>query len=356
MKNLLENKMFKVFIGIILLVILIMVITIILVTNKSKSLTEQDLINGANAYYRNNPTLLPKENYDSVTIQLSTLINGGYISGNKTGTSCPSYVIVTNMNGTYSYTPFIKCNTNSTSNISLVNKLTTNITTSGSGLYNENGKFLFKGENPNNYIKFADSLWRIIGLDENNNIKIIYSDVYATYSEWDNRYNINENKDKGINDYIGNEKSRIKEYLDSFFVNENNINKFTAARIARTTKFNTCIGKVDITTNNINICSNTINERIATITIDDYMNASLDSLCSVNNTVSCRNYNYLNLDGWTINANSSNTYQAYFIDKDEGLHSVDTYLRAAVRPVIALRNNTIYASGSGTMIDPYIIG
>lgn len=356
MKDLLENKMFKVFIAVILLVIVIIIIAIVLISGKNKTLSEQDLINAANSYYQKNPALLPKENYDSTTVQLSTLISSGYISNEKEGSTCPTYVIVTNMNGTYSYTPIIKCATNNTNTTSLMSKLTAGITTTGSGLYNDNGKFIFKGENPNNYVRFGESLWRIIGLDENNSIKMIYSDIYVDYYEWDNRYNNDVNKDKGINDYIGNEKSRIKEYLDSFFSNENNINKYNAARIARTTKFNTCIGKVDINLGNINTCSETINSRIATLTIDDYINASLDSLCNINNTVNCRNYNFLNLDGWTINANSSNTYQAYFIDKDKGLYAVDTYIRAAVRPVIALKNDVTYVSGSGTQLDPYMIG
>lgn len=356
MKNLFENKMFKVFIGTILLIILIIVVAILLINGKNKKLTEQDLINGATAYYQQNPTLLPKENYDSVTVQLSTLVSSGLVSNEKEGSTCPSYVIVTNMNGTYSYTPFIKCNNENTNTISLMSKITASMTTTGSGLYNYNGKFIFRGENPNNYVRFADSLWRIIGLDEFNNIKMIYNDLYVNYSEWDNRYNKDMNKDKGVNDFIGSEKSRIKENLDSFFAKENNISKYTAERLARTVKFNTCIGKVDIESGSINTCSETYNSRIATLTIDDYIDASLDPACNINDTVNCRNYNFLNLDSWTINAYSGNTYQAYFIDKDKGLYQVDAYIRGAIRPVIALKNDVNYISGSGTEVDPYVIG
>lgn len=360
MKDLLENKLFKVFIGAILLVILIIIVAIILVGGKNKGLTEQDLINGATLYYQNNPALLPKENYDSTSVQLSTLISNGIISEEKNISTCPVYVMVTNMNGTYTYTPVMNCATTNNNSASLVSKLTASMTTTGSGLYNVNGKFIFRGENPNNYVKFGESLWRVIGLDENNNIKMIYSDIYIDYNEWDNRYNKDVTHtgiiDKGINDFIGNEKSRLKEYLDSFFSNENNIDKYTAARIARTVKFNTCIGKANIESGNINICSESYNSRISTITIDDYVNASLDNSCNYNDTMSCRNYNFLNLDGWTITANSANTYQAYFIDKDEGIYSKDTYIRSAIRPVIALKNDVIYVSGSGTMLDPYMIG
>ena len=50
MRNLLENKMFKVFIGMILLIVLIIVIVILFINKKNKTLTEQDLINGATLY------------------------------------------------------------------------------------------------------------------------------------------------------------------------------------------------------------------------------------------------------------------------------------------------------------------
>lgn len=354
MKDLLENKMFKVFIGAIILVILIIIIIAVLVSGKGGSVNAENLSYAGKMYYEKNPALLPQKNYDSATVSLSTLVSGGYISKDLNGIDCPSYVMVTNMNGKYDYTPFIRCNTNATT--TLMSKLTAGITTTGSGLYNDNGKYIFKGENPNNYVKFGELLWRIIGLDENNNIKMIYSDVYVDYSEWDDRYNKDVDEDKGINEYIGNEKSRIKEYLDSFFSNEMNVENFTAARIARTTKFNTCIGKVDIESGNVNVCSETINERISTLTVEDYMKASLDKSCSFENNINCRNYNFLNLDGWTVNASSNNTHQVYFIDKDEGLKAVDAYYRAAVRPVIAIKNDISYVSGTGTMLDPYIIG
>lgn len=355
MKDLLENKMFKVFAGVILLVVIIIVVAVIFASGKSKTLTTSELQAAAQNYYQKNPTQLPKENYDSVTIQLQTLVINGYISSNKT-TSCPSYVVVTNMNGTYSYTPFIKCTDDSTNNsTTLMSKLTASMTTSGSGLYNLNGSYVFRGENPNNYVKFADSLWRVIGLDEFNNIKIIYSDIYVNYNEWDDRYNKDVDRDKGINNFLGNEKSRMKEFLDSYFALENNIEKFTAERIARTTKFNTCIDKIDLESNTIT-CTEKYNSRISTLTVSDYINASLDDSCSMSNSINCRNYNYLNLDGWTINAYNGNSYQAYYIDEDEGIYARDAYIRGAIRPVLALRNDVIYISGSGTQLDPYIIG
>lgn len=356
MGKLLENKMFKICIGAIILIILIIIIAMIFVGGKANTITDATLSNAAKAYYEKNPGLYPRENYDSVNVSLATLIAAGYISSDAEGASCPSYVTVTNINNSYSYTPFIMCNTSTAPTTSLVGKITSSLVTTGSGLYNDNGKYIFKGENPNNYVQFGESKWRIIGLDENNNIKMIYSDLYVQYQAWDDRYNKDVSKQNGINDYVSNEKSRIKEYLDGFFSNENNIEKFTGARIARTTKHTVCVGKVDLENGILDPCTETLTERISTITVNDYINASLDESCDISNTINCQNYNFLNMPGWTITADSKDSYSVYYIDKDEGIQVAPAYIGKAIRPVITLKNDVKYMSGTGTQLDPYMIG
>lgn len=356
MKELLENKLFRVCLGAIVFIILIIIIVMLIVSGRNKTITEQSLSNAAKLYYERNTALLPRENYDSVSVSISTLIQNGYINKDAKGATCPSYVTVTNMNGNYSYTPFIMCSSGNTINtISLVNKIVSNQVTTGSGLYNDNGKYIFKGENPNNYVRFGESNWRIIGLDENNNIKMIYSDLYVQYQAWDDRYNKDIDKPNGINEYMSNEKSRIKEYLDNFFINENNIEKYTGGRVAKTTKHTVCVGKANLNSGDINICDETITERISTITIEDYVNASLDSSCNMLNTKNCQNYNFLNMSGWTINADSKDSHSVYYIDDEEGIQSAPAYIGKAIRPVITLKNDTIYVSGTGTQLDPFMI-
>ncbi len=54
------------------------------------------------------------------------------------------------------------------------------VVTSGDGLYvdkyNE-GRHVYKGGNPNNFIKFNDELWRIISVEKDGTLKIIRNDV-----------------------------------------------------------------------------------------------------------------------------------------------------------------------------------
>lgn len=54
-------------------------------------------------------------------------------------------------------------------------KLLENLTTTGDGLYideYEEGRYVYKGVNPNNYLKFNDELWRIVSLENDGTIKI----------------------------------------------------------------------------------------------------------------------------------------------------------------------------------------
>ena len=57
--------------------------------------------------------------------------------------------------------------------------LLNNIVTSGDGLYKdmyEENRYIYRGGNPDNYIKFNDELWRIVSLENDGALKIIRKD------------------------------------------------------------------------------------------------------------------------------------------------------------------------------------
>ena len=356
MSDLFENKLFRVCLITIIVIILIIVILAAVIGSGSKTLTENSLISAAQRYYKDNPSALPKEVYDSRRVNVSTLVLNGYISSKVNGVECPSYATVTNMNGVYQYSATLLCNGGTNSYTTLLSKMLSNRVTSGAGLYDVNGKYAYRGENPNNYVQFANSLWRILGVDENNNIKIVYYDIYTQYQAWDDRYNKDIDDWRGINDYVGNEKSRIKEYLDGIFNDEIFKEGLTFDQIALMAKHNVCIGKLNSSSKVSSICNKTLdNQLVTTITVSDYINASLDKSCSLSNSINCQNYNFLSNNTWTINASSDNSYDVYYIDAEEGLKPAYASFGNAIRPVVALKNSTIYVAGTGTHDDPYLI-
>ena len=58
--------------------------------------------------------------------------------------------------------------------------ITDNVTDNGDGLYEdeyEDGRFVYKGTDPNNYIEFNDELWRIVSKESDGTYKIVRNDI-----------------------------------------------------------------------------------------------------------------------------------------------------------------------------------
>ena len=346
MQKIWDNKMMRIFISTIILIILIIIIVLVATSKGGKSLTENGLVNASKKYLNSNANMLPTNEYDYRTINLDTLVSNGYI---KSSNGCNGYVTVVKIDNEYVYTPYLNCGNNS--NETLVNHIKANTVTNGDGLYNINGNYIFRGENPNNYVSFGGLKWRIIGIDKSNNIKMMYSDIYVDYEVWDDRYNSVVDSQDGINDY---KVSRAKEYLDNYITN--NAELFTPERKAKLTRYDVCIGKVNMSDAKVDSCNEVLSNQLTSIiTVNDYMNASLDSACSTTNIKNCQNYNFLNLNGWTITAKNTDNLYVYYVNNEEGIVESKGYIGKAMRTIIALRNDTLLVSGTGTEIDPYII-
>ncbi|MCI9110698.1 MAG: hypothetical protein HFH47_02660 [Bacilli bacterium] len=78
------------------------------------------------------------------------------------------------------------------------------LVTQGEGLYDgENGFYVYKGRNPDNYIYFNNKLWRIMSIDKNT-IQIIKNDSIG-----DMAFDMNDSNDWDI--------SSLKRYLRSYY-------------------------------------------------------------------------------------------------------------------------------------------
>ena len=67
-------------------------------------------------------------------------------------------------------------------NKSLVNVLidSSNLVSSGSGLYKSNDEYIYKGQAENNYLLYSGYLWRIIKVNADNTIKLITDDLITS--------------------------------------------------------------------------------------------------------------------------------------------------------------------------------
>lgn len=344
------------------LILLILIIALITSCGKNKKYTFEELgtklISLTQNYYDKNKNLLPKED-ESTSISAQHFVTDNKIKSLKlkNGDTCSGEIIVSNNNGYYLYTPKIDCN--DIKSITLVEKLTDdkNIVTTGSGLYQYNDTYIYRGENLNNYISFAEKTWQIIRINSDGTLRVMDTSK-GRNSAWDNRYNIEKTSKSGINDFITNDiNSRIKDYLNSIYLNEEEFNDTNRAYF---TKHDLCVGKrsANETINDGQIeCSKVVENQIfGLLQANEYLLASLDSNCKSTFDKSCINYNYLvsgSGNTWTITADNDSSDKVYRISSSLSLTSASNSSNAKI--VAHLDENVLYVSGKGTIEDPYLI-
>ena len=126
-----------------------------------------------------NSGLLPSDG-TNYTLQLTQLVSDGYLDDGdvidpNTKKAINGYVNVYFDNGTNQYKAKM-VNLDSTGRAKNVIIASSNVVTSGDGLYedtNEAGRYYFKGTNPKNYITFNSEQWRIISIESDGRIKLI---------------------------------------------------------------------------------------------------------------------------------------------------------------------------------------
>lgn len=353
-KNML--KLVLILVGII--VVLILIVTLSTRGSRTTKYTETGLVNAARKYYNSNTSLLPIDDYDESIVTDSTLITEGYLDEyeDEYGYTavCSSKVTVTKINDEYFYQPYLSCNKSDDTSL-LYEELKENIVTEGDGLYSINGEYYFRGENPNNYLSFADMNWKIIKVDKDNNIKIILQDYnYSKQGVWDNRYNIDEENRIGINDYS---VSRIKDILHEILDDSKAFDNSSLSRIQKT---DLCIGKrndTDKSTNGNTECSTKLEDQlIGLMQLNEYFIASGDANCPSKSIKSCQNYNYLAIPTWTITAYSGDTSRVWLVTSSStSIIRMQANESMLFAPVITLKSNTIFTSGEGTQSNPYKI-
>ncbi len=366
-----ENKTKKRFFISIIIVIIFMIFILIIMKINGNNITYLELENrvkiASKNYFEIHKNKLPDEG-KSITLKISTLEKKdvkndkkAYIKNIKKlvkDNTCNGYVEVTNFNDNYKYQPFIECN-NFKTEIFIEkfldkNKIK-NENSFNSGLYKINNELVFRGDNNiNNYVKFSNQTWRILKFDEERNFYLILDSIDDDTSyTWDDRYNIEEKTNQGINDYT---KSRLYISLINLY-NENKIIKKENKKYLA--KFNVCLDKVSPTFSYKQSCINFLNNQYITLpTAMDFMNATLDNTCTLITQEQCSNYNFLSMletNWWLITANSENTFEVYKVGGMGYAEKTSASDISFLRYVIKIKNDVLYESGNGSKKNPYTL-
>lgn len=183
-------------------------------------------------------------------------------------------------------------------------------------------KYIFKGKVKNNYLSYSGYLFRIVGINKDNTIKLVTDDI-TTSLVWG--YNT---------DY---KNSYIKKYLEEkFYSTLVNPKNYLA-------KEDWCIDEVD---KKYDICKTKIKADVGLLTYNDYV------LANSNNS-------YLNINKYWWTMNSSKDNKVWYIFSEGGINNAsydaNTYYSFGVRPSINLKADIVYLTGDGTKENPYTI-
>ncbi|MCI8291902.1 MAG: hypothetical protein HFJ25_06665 [Clostridia bacterium] len=227
----------------------------------------------------------------------------------------------------------------------------------GDGLYKdtyEEGRYIYKGSNPLNYIKFNDEIWRIMSVESDGTLKIIRQDSIGDMV-WDSSNSNDWAQPASLNTYLNS------TYYDSL----NNDSK----KIVIDQKFS--IGPVidhntDLATQIQSENSVIWTGKVGLISVSEFLRANTNTVqCAsfdLNNAnySTCRTANYLvpnsmdSLSYWTISAFASDFDHVFFVNSSGNVYYNRVPNESSVLPVLYLKSD-IYLKGSGTLDNPYII-
>lgn len=369
----LDKKLTMFILGIVGFIIFLVLIAILINLISNRKITfdsvETKMIEAAQKYYNANPTSLPQIEGNSTEISLSTLEAEGYMKTvakyvKDDNLSCTGRVTATKVGTSYAYSPYLNCGQTYATKF-LYEELKKDLVTSGDGLYEMSLTsvdssnvtsikpfYVYRGDYVNNYISIEGRVWRVVKMDENNNIMIIYNGTDLE-SLWDDRFNADKNSATGINDY---ELSRIRRNIEEIY----NGNTFSASFKNKLVRYNACVGKRS-STQEINDgsieCSKVLKgQYFSLLPTYDFMNASLDATCKKLDDQQCSNYNYLaSYDRtWTFaTGDADTTYKIYKFGNSISKGSAKN--TGKLRLVAYLNKNVIIKSGNGTLATPYIM-
>ena len=248
---------------------------------------------------------------------------------------------------------YSQATSNTPSEESASDKLIATTVTTGDGLYAdtyEEGRYIYRGLNPNNYIIFNGESWRIIAVENDGTLKIRKNESIGNIA-WDTS-NSNE----------WSRPATLNTYLNSSYYN-------TLSDDAKNQIKNHIFGIGSVAYNNTDLAGQITNENsktwtgnIGLMSVSDYLKVSNNEEKCGNLNLNNQNYEickqtnwmFINNYYWTITSNEGEYGGVYRISASGNI-SGDLIHEIGVVPSLYLKSD-ITLSGEGTTSNPYTIG
>jgi len=264
-----------------------------------------------------------------------------------------------NTKGTISVTlDYVQADGNGTvtpSEPTAADKLIDTAVTTGDGLYAdeyEEGRYVYKGANPNNYITFNNETWRILSVENDGTLKIMKKDSIGNMA-FDSSNSNNWARPAPLNTYLNN------DYYNSLSSEARNLIQTHTWAIGPVTYNNTDLAGQIASENGTTWSGN-----IGLMSLSEYLRANTNtSQCgnySLNNTneVTCKTTNYIVPSSgylWTISPLANNSNYVFHVHSHGRVYNSNADLtNIGVVPALYLTSN-INLEGEGTETNPYTI-
>ena len=236
-------------------------------------------------------------------------------------------------------------------------QLTSNLVTSGDGLYEdtyEPGRYVYKGANPNNYITFNNEEWRIISVEADGTLKIIKNASIGNMS-FDTTNSDNWTRPSTLNTYLNNDyynalNSNAQNQIQSYDFSLGSVmdgNADLAGQIADEKKIK-WTGKIGLISASDYLRANTNMEQCGNMYLD-YNDYHTNGICKMTNYLFESDVSY-----WTISPSARDTNIMITVHSNGSFWGRFPNQIFAVYPVLYLKSD-ITLSGEGTKANPYII-
>ena len=201
-----------------------------------------------------------------------------------------------------------------------------NVILTGDGLYKEEGKYVYKGIDVDNYIYYSGRIFRILSIDKDGNLKLIAdlpqtSLVYGIEKDYVSSY---------VREWLNSEDKGIKSFYESLSNTDILIDTKTCIDVVTPTKIS---------------CNKFIMDKVGLLSIYEYNLAGGEK-------------SYLNIDEywWSSNIDDENSAW-YFYSKgvNNNVNAGDFYYAYGVRPTITIQGDILVYSGDGKKDSPYVI-
>lgn len=346
-------------IAVIVIIAIVAMITSTIVTNKieesEKKLYEvqkNNIIEASQKYMLENKNL-DKYHLNTICVYVSTLQEKGFLDQgeiidpitkkdmaaieSENGTSIGVVKIkFNNDKNQYDYYYTESCSSNIVKPISdiILENETINVTDDKDGLYETTNEYIYKGVNPNNYVTFNNTTWRIISIDKDTMmVKIVNLNNNQVTLNGKNINNIVDDLNTSFE--TGSTYNSVKNYI--------NINSRWNKGIIKSLDSYSSIKSVEKQSNDY--------RTLGLVTIGDYLGASLNKECYKDNN--CTSYLNNKSNYWLLNTYGDNE-QWYITNGGKIEHVIPSNQLYNVYPTLFLKLGA-QITGKGTQTDPYVI-